>query len=124
MEVFARFNLEASHSLPNVPDLHKCKRLHGHSYRVEVRVRGPVRDETGWVMDFADIVDAFQPILGALDHRHLNDVPGLENPTCENIARWIWRRLKPALPLLSGITIYETPDSGCIYQGENHTIDE
>ncbi len=119
MEIFASFSLEASHSLPCVSDHHKCRRLHGHSYRVEVHVRGPVPDETGWVMDFEDIVDAFQPVLGQLDHRHLNDVPGLENPTCENIARWIWERLKSSLPMLSKIVIHETPGSGCIYRGED-----
>jgi len=84
-----------------------------------------VPDETGWVMDFADIAEAFQPVLGQLDHRHLNDVPGLENPTCENIARWIWVRLKPSLPQLSKIVIHETPGSGCIYRGEDqHGIDD
>lgn len=119
MEIFTTFRLEASHRLPFVSELHRCRRLHGHSYRVEVFVKGPVPDETGWVMDFADIAKAFQPILDQLDHRHLNDVQGLENPTCENIARWVWLRLKPSLPLLSKVIVHETPESGCVYGGED-----
>ncbi len=117
MEIFVAFRLEASHSLPFAPEHHKCRRQHGHSYRIEVYVEGPVPAETGWVMDFADIAEAFQPILKQLDHRHLNDVPGLENPTSENIAHWIWPRLKKSLPLLSRIVVHETPESGCIYRG-------
>lgn len=118
MEIFKEFTFEAAHQLPNVPDGHKCGRLHGHSYRVTIFVSGPVGSETGWIVDFADIKMAIAPILDALDHRFLNDIEGLENPTTEVLAQWIWSRLKPRLPQLSQITIHETCTSGCVYRGE------
>ncbi len=117
MEVFREFTFEAAHRLPNVPEGHKCARLHGHSYRVTVEVSGPVDESHGWVMDFAHIKCAFKPLEAKLDHYYLNDVPGLENPTSENLARWIWDELQPGLPLLSGITVRETCTSGCTYRG-------
>jgi 6-pyruvoyltetrahydropterin/6-carboxytetrahydropterin synthase len=118
VEIFKSFTLEAAHFLPNVPPAHKCQRLHGHSFRVELRVRGPVGADSGWVQDFADIGEAFEPLFQRLDHRCLNDVAGLENPTSENLARWIWRELKPTLPLLSEVVVHETCTSGCRYRGE------
>jgi 6-pyruvoyltetrahydropterin/6-carboxytetrahydropterin synthase len=118
LEIFKLFSLEAAHRLPNVPPGHKCARLHGHSFQVEVHVSGPVGANTGWVMDFTDIKAAFQPIHDQLDHNYLNDVEGLENPTSENLAIWIWERLRPALPGLSQIVIRETCTSGCVYRGE------
>ncbi|MCW3053025.1 MAG: 6-carboxy-5,6,7,8-tetrahydropterin synthase [Chthonomonadales bacterium] len=118
MEIFKAFTLEAAHRLPNVPVGHKCARLHGHSFRVEVHVAGPVGAETGWVMDFTDIKAAFQPLHDRLDHNYLNEVDGLENPTSENLAKWIWDHLRPALPGLSKIIVQETCTSGCIYIGE------
>jgi len=118
MEIFRTFTLEAAHHLPSVPEGHKCRRLHGHSFRVDVHVRGPVGEDTGWVMDFADVKAAFRPIHDALDHRYLNEIEGLENPTSENLARWIWARLKPALPALDRIVVKETCNAGCIYRGE------
>ncbi len=118
MEIFKEFNIEAAHRLPNVPPGHKCARLHGHSFHVAIHVSGPVGETSGWVMDFADLKDAFRPIHDELDHRYLNEVPGLENPTSENLARWIWHRLKPSLPLLSRVTVRETCTSGCIYEGK------
>ena len=117
MDVFRVFQIEAAHWLPNVPDGHKCARMHGHSFRIEVHVSGPVGQESGWVMDFADLKAAFLPYYEQLDHHYLNEVPGLENPTSENIARWIWERLKPELPQLSAVEIRETCTSGCIFQG-------
>lgn len=117
MEIFKFFSLEAAHRLPNVPAGHKCARLHGHSFQIEVYVSGPVGAETGWVMDFTDIKAAFQPIHDRLDHNYLNEVEGLENPTSENLARWIWQYLLPALPGLSKIVVRETCTSGCIYTG-------
>src|SRR5262245_21273222 len=84
--------------LPNVPSDHKCFRLHGHSFRSEVHVRGEVGADSGWIMDFADSKIAFTPIFDALDHRYLNEVDGLANPTSEVLAKWIWRRLAPTLP--------------------------
>jgi len=117
MEIFREFTFEAAHRLPNVPEGHKCARLHGHSYRVEIRVTGDVGVDTGWVMDFGDVKAAFKPLEEALDHRYLNDVEGLENPTSEHLARWIWDRLIDALPL-SAVTVRETCTSGCTYRGE------
>lgn len=120
MEIFKEFCFEAAHLLPNVPLGHKCRRLHGHSYRVRVTVQGPVHPDAGWVMDFGDIKAALKPILDQLDHWYLNEIEGLENPTSENIARWIWDRLKPSLPFLSRIDISETCTSGCSYAGGNN----
>ena len=119
MEIFKEFTFEAAHYLPHVPADHKCKRLHGHSFHVSIFVKGPVGTPSGWVMDFADIKTAFDPIHQQLDHYYLNDIVDLENPTSENLARWIWKRLKPSLPLLSQIVIRETCSSGCSYTGED-----
>jgi 6-pyruvoyltetrahydropterin/6-carboxytetrahydropterin synthase len=118
MEIFKQFDFEAAHKLPNVPAGHKCARLHGHSFRVTVYVGGPVDATTGWVMDFADIKAAAQPLIAQLDHRYLNEIAGLENPTSENIARWLWQRLVPVLPQLTRIIVHETCTSGCEYRGE------
>lgn len=119
MEIFKRFRIEAAHRLPNVPVGHQCARLHGHSFAIEVHLSGPVDAVAGWVVDFADVKRAFAPLFDQLDHHYLNDVPGLENPTSENLARWIWQRLKPSLPLLSRIVVHETCTSGCSYAGDD-----
>jgi 6-pyruvoyltetrahydropterin/6-carboxytetrahydropterin synthase len=118
MEIYKLFTIEAAHRLPNVPPGHKCARLHGHSFGVEIHVRGPLQPDTGWVMDFADLKTAFQPLFERLDHNYLNDIEGLENPTSEHLARWIWQRLRPTLPLLSRVVVRETCTSGCIYEGD------
>ena len=118
MEIYKKFHIEAAHRLPNVPDGHKCARLHGHSFQVELSVAGTPGESTGWIMDFTDIKNAFKPIYDRLDHHYLNDVPGLENPTSENLARWIWNELKLTLPLLSEVHVQETCTSGCRYRGE------
>jgi 6-pyruvoyltetrahydropterin/6-carboxytetrahydropterin synthase len=118
MELRKTFHIEAAHSLPKVPAGHKCARLHGHSFQVEVVLEGPVDAELGWVMDYADIKAAFRPIYETLDHNHLNVIPGLENPTSENLARWIWDRLAPVLPLLREIHVAETCTSRCVYRGQ------
>jgi 6-pyruvoyltetrahydropterin/6-carboxytetrahydropterin synthase len=117
MEIFKEFSIEAAHWLPNVPEGHKCRRLHGHSFRVEIHVSGPVDEHLGWVMDFAEIKREFKAIHEQIDHRCLNDINGLENPTSENLARWLWARLLPALPSLSRIVVRETCTSGCSYTG-------
>ena len=117
-EIFREFTFEAAHRLPCVPDDHKCSRLHGHSYRIEVRISGSVGTETGWVLDFADLKAAWKPLHEALDHRYLNDIPGLENPTSENLARWIWERLALNLDGLSEVVVRETCTSGCSFKGE------
>jgi 6-pyruvoyltetrahydropterin/6-carboxytetrahydropterin synthase len=122
MEIFKEFHFEAAHRLPNVPQGHKCARLHGHSFLVRLCVTGEAEEPSGWVMDFGDIKAAFKPILAQLDHYYLNDIEGLENPTSENIARWIWTKLRPVLPELSAIEIRETCTSGCIYRGESEAL--
>ncbi|MHB1942656.1 MAG: 6-carboxytetrahydropterin synthase QueD [Acidiferrobacteraceae bacterium] len=118
MEIFKVFRIEAAHRLLHLPPAHKCARLHGHSFRIELHVRGPLDPEQGWVMDFSDLKSAFAPIWERLDHRYLNEIPGLENPTSEHLARWIWRELKPSLPSLYQVVVHETCTSGCRYSGE------
>lgn len=117
MDIFREFTFEAAHRLPHVPEGHKCARLHGHSYRLEVHVRGDVDPVSGMVMDFADIKAAFKPLEDKLDHHYLNEVEGLENPTSENLARWVWKHLEGALPL-SRIVVRETCTSGASYAGD------
>lgn len=118
MELYKVFSIEAAHRLPHVPEGHKCRRLHGHSFRIEIHVSGPVEPETGWVMDYAEISRIAGPVIERLDHNCLNDIPGLENPTSENLAIWLWRQLQTALPGLSAIAVAETCTAGCIYRGE------
>ncbi|WP_435827215.1 6-carboxytetrahydropterin synthase QueD [Actinoplanes philippinensis] len=116
VEIFREFTFEAAHRLPEVPLGHKCARLHGHSYRLEVHVAGDVDPDLGWVMDFADVKAAVRPVIDQLDHYYLNEIPGLENPTSENLARWAWDQLTNTLPL-SAIVVRETCTSGCVYRG-------
>lgn len=118
MEIFKEFSFEAAHRLPNVPAEHKCFRLHGHSYKVVIYVSGEAPEPSGWIIDFAEIRDAFQPIFEVLDHNYLNEVCGLENPTSENLARWIWSHLMASLPTLSKVIVQETCTSGCVYTGD------
>lgn len=118
MKITQAFTFEAAHRLPRVPETHRCHRLHGHSYRIEVTLDGPVNPETGFVIDFFEVEAAFDPLLKRLDHYCLNDIEGLENPTAENISVWIWQRTKPVLPLLSRIRVFETPDCWAEYDGE------
>lgn len=118
MELHKEFGFESAHSLPHVPEGHKCRRVHGHSFRVIVHVEGPVGEDTGWVVDFADIGSVVQPVVDELDHRNLNDIEGLENPTSEHIAMWIWRRIAPSLSGLSAIDVRETCTSACTYRGD------
>lgn len=117
MEIYKEFRFEAAHRLPAVPPGHKCSRLHGHSFYVVVHVAGEICPQAGWVMDFADISRAFEPTLERLDHYYLNEIEGLENPTSENLAAWIWRDLQPRLPQLCKIVVRETCTSGCVYRG-------
>jgi 6-pyruvoyltetrahydropterin/6-carboxytetrahydropterin synthase len=117
VEIFKEFRIEAAHRLPNVPEGHKCARLHGHSFRIALHLRGDVHPDLGWVVDFADVAEAFRPAFEQLDHQYLNDVDGLSNPTSENLARWVWERVQPALPLLSRVVVHETCTSGCAYEG-------
>lgn len=117
MEIFKQFTVEAAHRLPHVPEGHKCGRLHGHSFGIEIRVRGKPDPVTGWVMDFADIKAAFAPLFEQLDHHYLNEVDGLENPTSERLAGWIWEHLSPRLPGLAEVVVRETCTSGASCRG-------
>jgi 6-pyruvoyltetrahydropterin/6-carboxytetrahydropterin synthase len=116
-EVIKTFRFEAAHSLPNAPAGHKCRNLHGHGYRLDVHVTGPVDGRSGWVIDFSEIARAVLPVIAELDHRLLNDVPGLDNPTAECIARYLFERIAPALPGLSAITVWESETSRAVYRG-------
>jgi 6-pyruvoyltetrahydropterin/6-carboxytetrahydropterin synthase len=112
------FAFEAAHSLPTFPEGHKCRRLHGHSFRVDVVIAGEMDMTRGYLMDYGEIKEACEPVRARLDHRHLNEIEGLENPTSELIARWIWERLHTALPLLERVVVHETCESRCEYAGE------
>lgn len=117
MDIYKEFYLESAHWLPNVPEGHKCGRLHGHSFKVILTVSGEPDEHLGWIIDFADIKSIFKPIYEELDHACLNHIEGLHNPTSENLVIWIWNKLKPQLPQLSQIEVCETCTSGCIYRG-------
>ena len=112
------FTFEAAHRLPNAPEGNKCRRLHGHSFRIEVAVEGLLDPRTGWVMDFAELKAAVQPEVERLDHQYLNEIEGLSNPTSEILARWIWDRMRPRLGHLTAVCVYETCDARCVYRGD------
>lgn len=119
MEIYKEFRFDAAHHLPNAPEGHKCRRLHGHTYTVVLHLEGDVDQETGWLIDFGDVSAAFKPIIrDYLDHHNLNETLEMENTTSENLAIWIWNKLKPELPLLSRVTVKETPTCGAVYSGE------
>nr|WP_026244632.1 6-carboxytetrahydropterin synthase QueD [Dasania marina] len=118
MEIYKEFTFEAAHLLPHVEVGHKCGRLHGHSFIVRIYVEDDINPHTGWVMDFSELKQHFKPLYEQLDHNYLNDIEGLENPTSEILAQWIWHKLKPTLPILSQVYIKETCTSGCIYRGQ------
>jgi len=112
------YTFEAAQTLPNVPPGHKCRYMHGHSFKVEISIEGEVDPQTGWIYDHAQISRAMDPLIELLDHKYLNEVPGLENPTIELMAFWFWQRLQPQLPGLCEIVLHETPTARCIYRGE------
>jgi len=116
-EVIRTFRFEAAHSLPAAPEGHKCRRIHGHSYRIDVHVTGELDPQSGWVIDFGKIKRLVEPIIEALDHRCLNDIPGLENPTSELLAKYLWDRIAPVLKGVSAITVWESETSRCTYRG-------
>jgi 6-pyruvoyltetrahydropterin/6-carboxytetrahydropterin synthase len=118
MELRKSFQFEAAHLLPRLPKNHKCRRLHGHSFKVEIVVAGKCDERLGWLMDYAEISSAFKPIWERLDHNYLNKIPGLENPTSEIVAAWIWKKLKSKLPLLVEIVVAETCTARAVYRGE------
>ncbi len=117
-ELIKTFRFEAAHKLPNAPEGHKCRRPHGHGYRVDIHVTGEVDPHTGWIMDFDTIKSAVEPVLGAMDHQFLNDLPGLENCTAELIAKYIWDRVAASLGELSGVTVWEADTARCVYRGK------
>jgi 6-pyruvoyltetrahydropterin/6-carboxytetrahydropterin synthase len=112
------FRFESAQTLPNVPPTHKCGRMHGHSFLMEITVEGEVNPATGWIYDHAEISKAMNPLVEMLDHAYLNEIPGLENPTIELMAGWFWQKLAPQLPGLAEIVIHETPTARCSYRGE------
>ena len=118
VRMFKEFSFEAAHRLPNLPPEHKCRRLHGHSFRVRLTLEGPIDQETGWMMDFAELKRTFKPTWSRLDHHYLNEIEGLDNPTSENLAIWIWNELKPLLPQLAEVTLHETCTAGVSYRGK------
>jgi 6-pyruvoyltetrahydropterin/6-carboxytetrahydropterin synthase len=111
------FHFEAAHDLPTFPAGHKCRRLHGHSFKFDVIVEGDVEPDKGFLIDYGDIKAAVEPIVKRLDHYYLNEIEGLSNPTAENISVWLWEKIKPALPLLASIVIHETCTNSCEYRG-------
>ena len=118
MELRKSFQFEAAHLLPLLPKNHKCRRLHGHSFKVELVIAGECDPKLGWLMDYADIKAAFKPVWEKLDHHYLNEIPGLENPTSEIVAAWIWKKLKPKLPMLAEVVVAETCTAQAVYRGE------
>ena len=118
IELRKTFQFEAAHLLPRLPKSHKCRRLHGHSFKVDIVVAGECDPKLGWLMDYTEISRRFRPILEKLDHRYLNEIPGLENPTSEEIAVWIWNKLKAKLPLLTEVVVAETCTARAVYRGE------
>lgn len=117
VELMKEYRFEAAHRLPSVPVTHKCANVHGHSYRVELFVTGPVDPRSGWLIDFGVIDDLWNVVFARLDHHYLNDVPGLENSTCENVAGYVWKSMKESIPQLSAVRVWETHDSSCTYRG-------
>lgn len=118
MIIYKEFTFDSAHYLPNVPEGHKCKNLHGHTYHIKIFIEGPLQDSVGWVMDYGLLKEKWKTVEVLLDHKYLNDIEGLENPTAEVIIVWIWRKLKPILPELYALELKETPTSGVIYKGE------
>lgn len=117
MEIYKEFAFDSAHFLPNVPEGHKCKNMHGHTYHLRVYIKGMPNSNYGWIMDFKELKDSIMPLIDELDHKVMNEVKGLENPTAENITIWFWDKLKPVIPALSKLELKETPTTGVIYEG-------
>lgn len=119
--VWRRYRFQAAHRLPHVPVGHKCGRMHGHGFAVILHaIQGPAEGDRR--IDYDHLDDLWSPLAAQLNYRCLNEVPGLENPTSEMISSWLWARLKPALPALSWVTVYETASCGAMFDGENYRI--
>lgn len=114
--IFKEFTFDSAHFLTSVPEDHKCRQVHGHTYKLKIFITGSIIEHSGWVLDFSDIKKVVRSVLSEIDHKFLNNVEGLENPTCELLAIWLWRKIKPRLPGLSKIELNETPTSGVIYE--------
>lgn len=119
MTIYKQFTFDAAHFLPNVPEGHRCRQVHGHTYHLTIFVSGPVQAQEGWVIDFKELKAVVKPLVDKLDHSMLNEIPALKNPTAENVARWFWQSIQPELPGLRRIELKETPTSGVIYEGED-----
>lgn len=118
LTAFATFTFEAAHRLPHVPEGHKCGRLHGHNWTVEIQCTGEPVEPQGWIVDFYDIERAWrEAVYDVVDHRLLNEIPGLENPTTETIVRWVFERMKARIPEVSLVVVRETPMFGASYSG-------
>ena len=115
--LYKQFTFDAAHYLPKLPDDHKCRQMHGHTYYLTIFIEGEVLKEQGWILDFGDIKKTLKPVLDIIDHTLLNNIPGLENPTAELFTIWLWNKIKPLLPELKKIELKETPTSGVIYEG-------
>jgi 6-pyruvoyltetrahydropterin/6-carboxytetrahydropterin synthase len=118
MKIFKCFTFDSAHFLPNVPDGHKCKAIHGHTYQLTIYIEGKLVENLEWVHDFAQIKLIMDPIIDIIDHKLLNEIEGLENPTCEILAIWLWDKIKVNIPMLTRIELNETPTSGVVYEGE------
>ena len=114
--IFKELTFDSAHFLPNVPEGHKCRNIHGHTYRLKVYINGPIDEHTGWVADFAELKKSVKSVIEEVDHKFLNNIDGLDNPTCELLARWLWQKIKPLVPGLSKIELHETPTSGVVYR--------
>lgn len=117
MQIYKEFSFDSAHFLPHVPEGHKCRNMHGHTYRLRVVIEGEPHPVFGWIMDFKELKDAVVPVIDQLDHKLINDIHGLDNPTAENITIWIWNQIRPLLPLLVRIELHETPTTGVVYSG-------
>lgn len=115
--IYKQLTFDAAHFLPHVPETHKCKNIHGHTYHLTIYIEGELDEKLGWIIDYSDLKEAIQPVIDKVDHHFLNEIPGLENPTCEIISVWLWNQIKPLLPQLKRIELKETPTSGAIYEG-------
>jgi len=116
MRITKSFTFDSSHWLPHVPEGHKCGRLHGHTYEIILGLESVLDPQMGWVQDYGEISLAFAPMLEALDHRCLNEIEGLENPTAEVMAIWIFDRLVKNLPLLKDVTVRETQNTSAVHR--------
>lgn len=117
MILYKTFSFDAAHYLPHVPAGHKCGGMHGHTYTFTVFIQGEPAADSGWILDYTDLKAAISPTVALLDHKLLNEIPGLENPTSERLSIWLWNKIKPLFPSLYRIELNETPGSGIIYEG-------